>query len=51
MPAKERTRLFREISTQVLYRGAKMCNFVEYKEKKIVYRRYGTFTNEISNRK
>lgn len=38
-PAKEKTRITREVASLVLNRTAKMCNFVEYKETKIVYKR------------
>ena len=39
---KEKARVVREITTAVLARNAKMCNFVEYKGKKIVYKRYAS---------
>jgi AP-1 complex subunit sigma 1/2 len=37
--AKDRARITREVSALVLNRPAKMCNFLEYKEQKIVYKR------------
>ena len=40
--AKEKSRLTREISALVLNRSAKMCNVIEYKEFKIVYKRYAS---------
>jgi AP-1 complex subunit sigma 1/2 len=39
---KEKQRIVREVSSQVLARSQKMCNFVEYKGKKIVYKRYAS---------
>lgn len=39
---KDKQRIVREITSQVLARGPKMCNFVEYKGKKIVYKRYAS---------
>lgn len=41
-PMKEKTRITREVSSLVLNRAARMCNFVEYKEAKIVYKRYAS---------
>jgi len=35
----ERTRMLREVSTMVLNRSSKLCNFLEWKDKKIVYKR------------
>lgn len=40
--AKEKVRLTREISALVLNRSAKMCNVIEYKEFKVVYKRYAS---------
>ncbi len=40
--AKDRTRLTREVSALVLNRAPKMCNFLEYKDKKLVYKRYAS---------
>jgi hypothetical protein len=40
--SKERTRLTREVSALVLNRAPKMCNFLEYKDKKLVYKRYAS---------
>ena len=39
---KERQRIVREVTSLVLARSQKMCNFVEYKGKKIVYKRYAS---------
>ena len=36
---KEKQRVMREVSAMVLNRAPKMCNFIEWKEKKIVYKR------------
>jgi AP-1 complex subunit sigma 1/2 len=40
--SKERARLTREVSALVLNRAPKMCNFLEYKDKKLVYKRYAS---------
>jgi len=34
--------IVRDATTQVLVRGPKMCNFVEWREYKLVYRRYAS---------
>jgi AP-1 complex subunit sigma 1/2 len=39
---KDRLRIVREVTGLVLQRGPKMCNFVEYKGRKIVYKRYAS---------
>ena len=39
---KEKQRIVREVTSLVLSRSQKMCNFVEYKGKKIVYKRYAS---------
>ncbi|KAK9448386.1 AP complex, mu/sigma subunit [Limtongia smithiae] len=39
---KEKTKIVRDVSTLVLGRRVKMCNFLEYKETKVVYRRYAS---------
>lgn len=36
---KEKTRMIREITALVLSRPQKQCNFIEFKDKKIVYKR------------
>ncbi|KAL3718633.1 hypothetical protein ACJRO7_003714 [Eucalyptus globulus] len=41
-PQKERTKVIREISGEVLARGPKLCNFVEWRGLKVVYRRYAS---------
>lgn len=40
--AKRQDRTKREITAQVLNRPRKLCNFLEYKGKKIVYKRYAS---------
>lgn len=37
--AKEKSRAVREVSSVVLSRQQKQCNFLEYKDKKIIYKR------------
>ena len=39
---KDKQRVVREVTTAVLSRAPKLCNFVEYKGKKIVYKRYAS---------
>eukprot|EP00188_Purpureofilum_apyrenoidigerum_P006229 Plantae.Rhodophyta-Purpureofilum_apyrenoidigerum.ctg9311.p1 GENE.Plantae.Rhodophyta-Purpureofilum_apyrenoidigerum.ctg9311~~Plantae.Rhodophyta-Purpureofilum_apyrenoidigerum.ctg9311.p1 ORF type:complete len:157 (-),score=38.01 Plantae.Rhodophyta-Purpureofilum_apyrenoidigerum.ctg9311:46-516(-) len=39
---KERAKIVREICSVVITRQAKMCNFVEYKDIKLVYKRYAS---------
>lgn len=38
---KEKTRMIRDITSLVLSRPQKQCNFIEFKDKKIVYKRCG----------
>eukprot|EP00611_Tribonema_gayanum_P016503 TRINITY_DN2872_c0_g1_i1.p1 TRINITY_DN2872_c0_g1~~TRINITY_DN2872_c0_g1_i1.p1 ORF type:complete len:154 (-),score=49.23 TRINITY_DN2872_c0_g1_i1:93-554(-) len=40
--SKEKARIVREITTLVLARPPKMCNFLEWRDKKIVYKRYAS---------
>jgi AP-1 complex subunit sigma 1/2 len=40
--AKEKARIVREVTTMVLARPPKMCNFIEWRDKKIVYKRYAS---------
>ena len=40
--AKEKARIVREITSTVLARAPKMCNFVEWRNKKIIYKRYAS---------
>ena len=40
--SKERARTVREVSALVLGRVPKMANFIEYKEQKLVYKRYAS---------
>ena len=37
--AKERSKLTRDVSALVLNRPVKQCNFIEYKDSKVVYKR------------
>ena len=39
---KEKSKITRELTTLILSRRAKMCNVLEYKDIKIVYRRYAS---------
>ena len=40
--AKDRTRAIRDVTNLVLARQPKMCAFIEWKDKKIVYKRYAS---------
>ena len=42
IPRKEQERYKREVGTKVLMRARKLCNFLEYKEHKVVYKRYAS---------
>ncbi len=42
MPSKDKTRATREVAALVLNRAPKMCNFLEWKERKLVYKRYAS---------
>jgi hypothetical protein len=40
MPAqKDKKKITRELITSILARKTKMCNFIEYKDTKVVYKR------------
>jgi len=39
---KEKTKIVKDVTQLVLSRRAKMCNFLEYKDTKVVYRRYAS---------
>ncbi|KAJ1686083.1 hypothetical protein LUZ63_017473 [Rhynchospora breviuscula] len=39
---KERSKVLKELSGMVLSRGPKLCNFIDWKGYKIVYRRYAS---------
>lgn len=39
---KEKSKITRELTTIIMARRAKMCNILEYKDMKIVYRRYAS---------
>ena len=47
MPAKDRARAVREASALVLSRQQKQCNFIVYKDKKIIYKRYFHTTRKL----
>ena len=36
---KERTKIIREVTNMVLQRAQKLCNFIEWQDGKIVYKR------------
>ncbi|KAK6339532.1 hypothetical protein TWF718_008938 [Orbilia javanica] len=39
---KEKNKIIKEVSQLVLSRRTRMCNFLEYKDTKVVYRRYAS---------
>eukprot|EP00887_Chlorella_sp_A99_P007995 scaffold12.g7995.t1 len=39
---KERAKVTKEVSTMVLARPLKLCNFIDWKDQRIVYRRYAS---------
>jgi len=39
---KEKIRILREVSNMVLNRPPKLCNFLEWKEQKVIYKRYAS---------
>ncbi|KAJ1293038.1 hypothetical protein BS78_01G037400 [Paspalum vaginatum] len=41
-PQKQRTKVIKEISTLVLTRGPKLCNFVDWQGYRVVYKRYAS---------
>ncbi|KAI3635440.1 hypothetical protein MIR68_006078 [Amoeboaphelidium protococcarum] len=51
LPNKEKARIVKEVSTAVLARRSKMCNVLEYKDHKVLYRRYASlyFVAGVSN--
>ncbi|KAI8971085.1 AP-1 complex subunit theta-1 [Pilobolus umbonatus] len=42
IPSKEKAKIVKDATQLVLARRVKMCNFLEYKDQKIVYRRYAS---------
>ncbi|KAF9053850.1 Adaptor protein complex sigma subunit [Hymenopellis radicata] len=42
MPLKDKAKIVKDVTQLVLARRARMCNFLEYKDKKVVYRRYAS---------
>merc|ERR1712195_104257 len=40
--AKDKAKLVRELSNMVLSRQQKLCNFIEYKNEKVIYKRYAS---------
>uniref|UniRef100_A0A0D9W0L1 AP complex subunit sigma n=1 Tax=Leersia perrieri TaxID=77586 RepID=A0A0D9W0L1_9ORYZ len=41
-PQKERAKVIKEVSTLMLTRGPKMCNFVDWRGYRVVYKRYAS---------
>ncbi len=39
---KERAKITKEVTGLVLGRAAKLCNFVDWKDQKVVYKRYAS---------
>ncbi|KAF9934758.1 AP-1 complex subunit sigma-2 [Mortierella alpina] len=42
MSPKEKTKIVKDVTQLVLSRRTKMCNFLEYKDTKVIYRRYAS---------
>lgn len=42
LSVKDKNKIVKEVTTLVLSRRTKMCNFLEYKDSKVVYRRYAS---------
>ncbi|KAH7105539.1 Adaptor protein complex sigma subunit [Auriculariales sp. MPI-PUGE-AT-0066] len=42
LPPKAKAKIVKEVTQQVLGRRSKMCNFLEYRDTKVVYRRYAS---------
>ena len=42
IPQKERAKMVKEVTTQILARPSKLCNVVEHRNLKLVYRRYAS---------
>ena len=40
LPQKDKNRIVREVTSEVLARPQKLCNFIEWKDSKVVYKRY-----------
>ena len=40
--SRDKVRIIREVTAMVLGRPPKMCNFIEWRDKKIVYKRYAS---------
>jgi AP-1 complex subunit sigma 1/2 len=41
-PEREKKKVARELTGQILARKPKMCNFIEWRDLKIVYKRYAS---------
>lgn len=41
-PQKEKSRIVRDVSNKILSRHKKMCNFLEWNDGKIIYKRYAS---------
>ncbi|KZW04211.1 Adaptor protein complex sigma subunit [Exidia glandulosa HHB12029] len=42
LPPKSKAKIVKEVTQQVLARRSKMCNFIEHRDTKVVYRRYAS---------
>ncbi|KAG0369672.1 AP-1 complex subunit sigma-2 [Gamsiella multidivaricata] len=42
MSPKEKSKIVKDVTQLVLSRRTKMCNFLEYKDTKVIYRRYAS---------
>ncbi|AFR95706.2 clathrin assembly protein [Cryptococcus neoformans] len=50
LPAKTKNKIVKDVTQLVLARRTRMCNFLEYKDTKVIYRRYASlfFITSIS---
>ena len=42
LQAREKAKIVKDVTAAVLARRTKMCNFLEYKDSKVIYRRYAS---------
>jgi len=42
LPPKNKSKIVKDVTQLVLARRTRMCNFLEYKDTKVVYRRYAS---------
>jgi hypothetical protein len=45
--SQDKTRSIRELTAMVLARAPKLCNFLEWRDKKVIYKRFSPFPQQI----